>query len=264
MRFSTQTFVSRVFQLHGNEYIVQGEYLNNHTPISIKHSKCNTVFTPRPSDFLGTPSRSGTQCPSCSRPSKKFSNTKIKDLIYNSTNGEYSLIGEYVNTHTVVLIRHNKCNHSFNMRPNNFLIKLNRCPLCTSSKGEDIIMNFLNTRNIAFEKEVNVPELGKRRFDFKVFIDDDFFFIEYDGRFHFEPCGNSDKSLKKFESQKKSDKLKNNYCMQNKIPLLRIPYTELKDLSDKLEMLFNDYLLSESTLQANGNGNKNLSQYFIL
>ena len=264
-KISHCTFISRVNVLHNNDYSVIGVYENNSTPIQIKHNICSKTFNSRPSDFLGTRNRKGTQCPHCSHPSKKFSKTEVHQKVSDLTNGEYKLLGEYTNTHTHTEFIHIVCGNTFSMRPNNFIIKGNRCPLCSSSKGEDLVSEFLIDSGLHFEREVRFKEIGRRRFDFRVWLNSkDFLLIEYDGKFHFESCGESEKSIKKFKEQIESDNIKNQFCMENKLVLLRIPYHELDNLYDKLKVLFNDYLLSESTAQVIGVGNKSLLQYLIL
>jgi very-short-patch-repair endonuclease len=62
-------------------------------------------------------------------------------------------------------------------------------------------------------------------------------FIEYDGVQHFKVVCfggiSQDRANKKFEKQKKYDKLKNDYCNENGYLLLRIPYTAYGSI-DKL------------------------------
>ena len=41
---------------------------------------------------------------------------------------EYEVLGEYVNTHTKILFRHNKCGNEFLMSPKSFIHDSQRCP----------------------------------------------------------------------------------------------------------------------------------------
>ena len=59
--------------------------------------------------------------------------------------------------------------------------------------------------------------------------------IEYDGEQHFEPFG-YDKDLSKFISTQERDAYKNQWCKENNIRLIRIPYTEYNNLT--MEYLF--------------------------
>ena len=59
-------------------------------------------------------------------------------------------------------------------------------------------------------------------------------FIEYDGQQHYYPiryCGDNEaKNIEIFQKGKERDKLKDNYCIENNINLLRIPYWESKNI----------------------------------
>jgi hypothetical protein len=110
------------------------------------------------------------------------------------------------------------------------------CGCLGHSKGEFKIERILKENNISFIKEYPVI-INKRifRFDFAIFQDDKLqYFIEYDGKQHFEPVeffGGKDY----YEYIKDNDNIKNNYCIINNIPLIRISYLqydniEIKDL----------------------------------
>ena len=67
--------------------------------------------------------------------------------------------------------------------------------------------------------------------------------IEYDGEQHFIPVrfGKNETELqimKKFVTQQKRDQIKNAYCEENNIMLIRIPYTEYQNI----ENILNKYL----------------------
>lgn len=95
------------------------------------------------------------------------------------------------------------------------------------SKGEEKISQLLIHNNIQFEREKSFcdcrdNENNRLRFDF--FIDNKYL-IEYDGIQHFK-CSNS--SLWDTEEHLKwtqlHDKIKNQWCKDNNIQLIRIPY----------------------------------------
>ena len=55
--------------------------------------------------------------------------------------------------------------------------------------------------------------------------------IEYDGEQHFKYSNKGWNTKEHFEKVKKRDELKNEYCKEKGIPLIRIPYTQYEDLS---------------------------------
>lgn len=105
---------------------------------------------------------------------------------------------------------------------------------CIQSLGEAKIKKILDENNIKYSTQYycsscHFPDTnGIARFDFFV---DNKYLIEYDGNVHYytNNCGwNNEQNLTKV---KKHDKIKNEYCIKNNIPLIRIPYTIYDNLS---------------------------------
>ena len=117
------------------------------------------------------------------------------------------------------------------------------CGCLTQSHGEFQIETLLKQNNIEYKKEYSVSIDGTQyRFDFAIIKNNKVqWFIEFDGEQHFKDNShflwNSTDSL---EDIQKRDNIKNNYCKQNGLSLIRIPYTH-KNI--KLE----DLILSSST-----------------
>jgi hypothetical protein len=91
---------------------------------------------------------------------------------------------------------------------------------------------------LGFEYETEVCEIKNEddkwlRFDFKVVVGDKSYYIEFDGHAHFKPVRFGGISLEraklKFEKLKKHDKIKNDYCEEHNLPLLRIPYMRIDE-----------------------------------
>ena len=119
----------------------------------------------------------------------------------------------------------------FNIKPCDILRKGFRCPKCRQSEGERIIEKFLFNNNIEYKAEHKFNDCfdkAKLRFDF--YLPNENICIEYDGEQHFKPikCFGGEQQLK---SQKQKDKIKNDYCLINKILLIRIPYSEIRNIN---------------------------------
>lgn len=113
------------------------------------------------------------------------------------------------------------------------------CKYCGITSGELKILNFLNKNNISYIKEKTFDNLvsdnnKKLRFDF--YLHDYDIIIEYDGRQHFEPVvfWNGQNAEENYLKNKYHDKLKNKYCKEHKIKLIRIPYTKYNDIENIL------------------------------
>lgn len=117
------------------------------------------------------------------------------------------------------------------------------CGLATISAGELKIMSLLDEFEIQYITQYTISEFNPyARFDFAIFRKDGSLFkiIEFDGEQHFKPVeifGGEDQ----FKIQQIRDNNKNEYCKNNNIPLLRIPYYDY----DKLDIY---YLLNNITV----------------
>jgi very-short-patch-repair endonuclease len=105
------------------------------------------------------------------------------------------------------------------------------CPKCAKeikeSKGERKIREILEKNNIKYSQEVKLFE--NYRFDF--YLDEFNLIIEYDGIQHFEPVkyfGGEEGFL----NTQKRDKIKTEYCKNNKITILRIPYWDFNNINN--------------------------------
>ena len=109
--------------------------------------------------------------------------------------------------------------------------------LARKSKGEDLIKQILKTLDINFVSQFRFYECrSKNPLIFDFYLSDYNCCIEYDGKQHFEPIdffGGEEQ----FKIQQKNDKIKTEYCKENDIRLIRIPYTDYDKLNE-------DYLLS--------------------
>lgn len=110
------------------------------------------------------------------------------------------------------------------------------CGCLKASHGEIIIANILKENNILFEQEYKIPALPRQRFDFAIFEDNSLIrLIEFDGQQHFKEINFGRYSLKE---RQELDQKKNKWARENNIPLARIPYWEIKNIT--LEMLFSE------------------------
>src|ERR1022692_708286 len=100
-------------KIHNNEYEILGEYINTDTKIEIKHLTCGSIFKQTPDKHLHN-----NKCPICF--GKPRSSKEILQKRSNKKyNGEYTILGEYVNNQTPILIKHNVCGSEYLQIPNN-------------------------------------------------------------------------------------------------------------------------------------------------
>ena len=100
---------------------------------------------------------------------------------------------------------------------------------CNISRGEDKIFQILKEQNIIFETQKTFSNLisdkkGKLRFDF--YLPEQNICLEYQGIQHY----NSTSRYYSKEGQKRDD-LKREYCQNNNIKLIEIPYTDYNKIT---------------------------------
>lgn len=122
-------FEKEVKALTGNEYSVEGEYINGLTKIQMRHNACSRTYPVRPASFL-----QGSRCPFCAKHGVPKGKTRKTDAqfrqdIKNLVGDEYSVEGTYQGAQISLTMRHNICERTFPVRPSNFLYG-SRCPFC--------------------------------------------------------------------------------------------------------------------------------------
>ena len=106
------------------------------------------------------------------------------------------------------------------------------------SKGEQKIYEILTNNNITFSLHYSFNDLRSKyknvpySFDFAIFNDNKLsHLIEYDGEQHFYYQENGSWNTKEnYEKGQIRDTIKNNYCIEHNIPLIRIPYTHFNHI----------------------------------
>jgi len=118
----------------------------------------------------------------------------------------------------------------FMTRPDEHINKNRGCPYCEKSKGESRICEILDNRKIKYIREKTFEGcFDNRLLRFDFYIKDNNVLIEYDGEFHYNDIFGG------LEGQKRRDEIKNKYCKENNIKLIRIPYWEFDRIEEILE-----------------------------
>ena len=228
---STNNFIKESNKVYNNKYdysLVQ--YKNNKTKVKII-CPVHGVFEQSPTNHLLLKH----ECNKCKIDKKR----KQIDIFIKESNKvhnnkyDYSLV-QYKNTHTKIDII---CpiHGLFKQRPHNHLIG-NGCPICNESKGEKEIRKILENNNIKYIKEKTLQgckDKGLLKFDF--YLPNYNTCIEFDGIQHFKFI-NFFGNKTKFNELKNRDKIKNKFCNNNNINLIRIKYSD--NILEKLILLF--------------------------
>ena len=104
------------------------------------------------------------------------------------------------------------------------------CSHCHESKGEKAINKFLSKNNISYKRQHKFSDcknIFQLPFDF--YIPNIRTVIEFDGKQHFEPLEYFG-GLKTYERLKHNDNIKNSYCEDSFINIIRIRYDQINNI----------------------------------
>lgn len=128
-----------------------------------------------------------------------------------------------------------------------------RCKKCSKSESRYSILtrNYLTDIGVIFETEQKMDgciSTNSLKFDYAIIVRNKVkLLIEVDGEFHYDDYSHiyPDSFLK----QKERDNIKNRYCLQNNIPLLRIPYWDYKgeEYKKKIISFIKEYGITNTT-----------------
>jgi len=216
---TTKQFIIGAVKVHGDRYdYSKVNYINDRVKVEIT-CKEHGNFWQKPNDHLN---KQG--CPNCAKTSKKTTHYFIdKAIKVHGNKYDYSKVN-YINYKTKVEIICKK--HGSFWQNSNHHLNGSGCPFCNTSKGEEKIKEFLILNNINFIHQktfLNCKYKYLLRFDF--YLPEYNTCVEYDGIQHFKPIDffGGEKS---FQQTQIKDQIKNNYCLNNNINLLRIAYNE--------------------------------------
>jgi very-short-patch-repair endonuclease len=222
-KYTTNEFIERAKNVHGEKYdYSKVKYVGALIKVTII---CNEhgIFTQKAGDHLF-----GYGCPKCSNmyiTTKKF--IEKANLIHNNLY-DYSKVN-YVNANTKIIIVC-KTHGEFLQRPNDHLSG-SGCPHCKKSQGENLITEYLNEKNIDFEREKKFSNCKgvKRMLPFDFYLPKHNVLIEFDGEHHFKTINywGGEEKLKK---QEKTDGIKNDFAKSQNIGLLRIKYSDINNI----------------------------------
>ena len=224
------------------------EYLGNEKPINCRCKKCGNEWTTLPKVLV----TNGSGCPKCGKEKAVKAETKtreqfIKDL--EKVNPYIEVIGEYANTHTKIKCRCKIDGTIWFAYPANLLNNSAGCPYCTISIGERMLLDTLKKMKINFIPQYTIKDcklISNLKFD-AFDIDNDIAF-EYNGEQHYYPIDFAGKGKEwaqlEFEKTIKRDNAKMNYCKNNCIPMIVVPYWERNNMGNYIINKFKEIKIS--------------------
>ena len=188
--------------------------------------KCNHTFERSPFVMF---SQNGLSCPWCETRPFEYDIEMIKTKAEELWGTEYSFLqlNEQKNNNGSkrITVCHNACGFKYNVSLWNFLHGQG-CPRCKASHGEKQVRDYLNKHSLKYqEQKVITINNTNLRFDFYLenLTTKQKFAIEYNGIQHYQPISYFG-GINGYTAQVYRDNLKKQYCLENQIELIIIPY----------------------------------------
>ena len=227
--------------LKSNDVTILSENFKFSTSTSIK-IRCD-ICEYEWSTNIGHILKGNGDCPGCNgtRYSTKTFTQKLEEL----RRYDLKMIGEYI-PYGKSIFQCAECDYIWEALPSS-IIRGTGCPKCKLSKGERYISQILDCCEVRYEvQKVFADCINSNHLPFDFYLPDYNLLIEYDGMQHFEPIDFFG-GKEHFLYRKQNDNIKNQYCKENNMPLLRIPYWEF----DNIEQILEEWLHRHGVLQKN-------------
>lgn len=225
---SIETFIKKSQTIHGNEKFNYKNtiYIGVFKPVEIFCNICNEYFIQIAHDHLNGSGHKKCGIENRTKLRTKSQEKTIEDFL-NKHGKEYYDYSKvvYIKNKIKIEIGCKKCNTWFWATPFNHL-QGTGCPVCNFSKGEIEIKNILNEIKLIYEHQYRFDNCkNKRSLPFDFYLKTHNLCIEYDGYHHFGLTKRKN-AQQILDRTTRNDKIKNEFCKENNINLLRISYKE--------------------------------------
>lgn len=237
MRLTTDDFIRKAKEVHGDKY----DYSQTVYYSRSQNRGMIKIICPTHGEFLQSAGNHlrGSGCNKCAgrflQDKNEFIN-KSKEIFGDGY--DYSQV-DYKGAVTKVGLICKK-HGLFTVTPTNHISKQSGCPICKESKGERFISQILDNLKIEYIRQKTFDDCRGvtgtkfcRKLPFDFYLPKLNSIIEYDGRQHFEPVMEFG-GREGHEKTVATDNIKNNFCKNNNIKLLRIPYLLKKSEVERL------------------------------
>lgn len=202
------------------------EKINTKSKFEVRCLKDNHVWQPNYNNFV----IKNSGCPVCGNTLMRSEDSALNIIneLCDEKNYKFNgFIGDsYSGANVKLNVACNHCNCKWTPSYYNFVHNNSGCPNCRKSKGELTIVKYLKENNIKFLQQKTFEKCkDKKLLQFDFYLPNHNTCIEFDGSQHFIPkeIWGGDDNLKSIQ---KRDEIKNNFCIENNIKLLRISYKQ--------------------------------------
>lgn len=212
------------------------DYFGCEKPIKCRCDVCGNIWTTIPKVITAN----GSGCPKCGKALAVLKETKTLDSFkaeLKTINPNIEVIGQYVNTHTPILCRCKIDGFEWMAYPANLLNQSAGCWKCNMSVSERRMLDILDKHNINYIPQYSFVDCRyKYALKFDAFDIDNNVVFEYNGEQHYYPVDFAGKGKEwannNFQINRMRDAIKTDYCKQNNIEMVVIPYWERKNMEN--------------------------------
>lgn len=220
---SAEDFKEKAVRKHEGKYdYSKSDYVNSGTKVEVI-CKAHGLFSITPRNHLA-----GQGCPKCAGVYKKTKEEFLEECrTVHLGKYDYSMVQYTGGKNKIAIVCTSHGEFSQNAKDH---LRGHGCPKCSASKGERLVAGILENLELKFEENYAFKDCrgisgGMLPFDF--YIPSKRMVIEFDGRQHFEPVeifggGGA------HDAQLKNDKIRNSWCSENGIKIIRIKYDEVE------------------------------------
>lgn len=203
-----------------------------------RHVSCGYEWEVSPKSVWNAIGNDKTICPRCNGGRHKSHEEYVEDL--REIHGDSIFVIDMYKSNNKESLLHKckDCSNEWMARPANVLLGKS-CPKCNQSHGEKRVEKYLLSIDVKYETQYKIGECKYKRelpFDFAILdvLGKLTVLIEYDGEQHYKPKERfgGQEYLEKIQLR---DKIKTDYCKDNNIKLIRIPYWDFDNIESILE-----------------------------
>lgn len=222
----TNDDVIKILKKNGDELL--NKFINMRTKIKYKCGKCGDISEKVLKSYIDD-----HKCSTCSN-CKRMTFDEVKKYI--SDKGDKLISNEYNGIKSELIINCHICSQDYKTIFE-YYKRGTGCNKCKIPVGERKIMDYLNKNNYSYEFQKGFDKCKnkkKLRFDYEVTIENRKFLIEYDGIQHFT-ITDFFYGVDGYVARTTNDIIKNRFCIDNKIHLLRICYKDVLNIDTILD-----------------------------
>ena len=232
-----EDFLMKVQNMH-SEIDIMTNYISSDVKVKCKCKKCFHEWEVAPYNLLNSEG-----CPKCARKNaadklRKSHSVFVQDVF--KVNKNIEILSEYKGRKEQVECRCKICGNIW-WKNSAAILRGTGCPLCSMSKGEQNISDYLSERDIQYiyEKKFDgLIGLGNGNLSYDFYLPDFNLLIEYQGQYHDGSIsGGCDPEL--FEKQQEHDRRKREYAKEHNIELLEIWHYDYDNIEEILNKKLN-------------------------